>query len=687
MKKANRLEQESSPYLLQHAYNPVDWYPWGTEAFEKAKEENKPILVSIGYSTCHWCHVMERESFENESVAAFMNANFINIKVDREERPDIDSIYMEAVQLVTGGHGGWPLNCFLLPDKRPFFGGTYFPPRPVQGRPAWPQVLQNINKAFQERPHEVVGQADKLMDYLTKAEGQFVEELQDLGEGEKIISNDDLEETYYALREGFDRAEGGFGNAPKFPSTMALRYCLNYYHHSKQMEAMEQLQLSLDAMIYGGIYDQIRGGFARYTVDREWLIPHFEKMLYDNALLIGLLADSYKLTRKPLYKEAIQETTAWLEAEMLSNEGGFYSALDADSEGEEGKFYIWSKAEVNEALANFSEEDRMHYTAFYDISEEGNWEGKNILRRKQSLEGYAQAQELNQEEFQNKLKTMNAVLLKERAERIRPGCDDKIILSWNALCCTAYCKAFQALGDLHYLEVAQANMDFLLDKFNPEDNQLKHTYKDGVAKYDAFLDDYALLIEALLALYESTFELKYLEQANELMQYTLNSFLDPVDQLFYYTSEGQKDVIMRKKDMYDSAVPSGNSTIVHNLFKLGILLDQLEYREQAERSIQAMKTTIMRYPQSFGRWANAFFALANPSKEIAIVGPKFWEATRALQSFYIPQAIYCAAAVAKAEIPLLAGRGEEGKTPIYICENYSCQLPFYHIEDAVAALV
>jgi uncharacterized protein YyaL (SSP411 family) len=687
MKKANRLQHESSPYLLQHAHNPVDWYPWGDEAFEKAKSENKPILVSIGYSTCHWCHVMERESFENEGVAAFMNENFINIKVDREERPDVDSIYMEAVQMVSGGHGGWPLNCFLLPDGRPFFGGTYFPPRPVQGRPAWSQVLQNISRAYKERPHEVTAQADKLMTYLTQSEGQFISELEDLAEGEALVNADDLQETYYALREGFDRAEGGFGHAPKFPSVMALRYCLNYFHFSKQMEAMEQLQLSLDAMIYGGIYDQIRGGFARYAVDREWLIPHFEKMLYDNALLIGLLADSYKISRKPLYKETIEETTAWIEAEMLSPEGGFYTALDADSEGEEGKFYVWTKGEIAKALAAFSEEDRAHYYRYYDVSEEGNWEGKTILNRNQSLEGYCKDHQLDAEAFQQKLKEMNAALLELRAERIRPGLDDKMILAWNALTCTAYSKAFQALGDLHYLEIAEQNMSFMLEKFNPEGAQLLHTYKDNEAKYNAFLDDYALLIEALLSLYESTFKKEYLRKADELMRYAIEQFFDPVDQLFFYTAEHQKDIVLRKKDMYDSAMPSGNSTMVHNLLYLGVLMDRLEYREYAGNSIKAMKKSIMRYPQSFGRWANALFSFAQAPKEIAVVGPKFWEFTRALQSFFIPHSVYCAAASADAEYPLLAARAADGKTAIYICENYSCQLPLYQLEDAVERLI
>lgn len=508
----NRLAKESSPYLLQHAHNPVDWFPWGDEAFEKAKAEDKPILVSIGYSTCHWCHVMERESFEDETVAAFMNEYFINIKVDREERPDVDSIYMEAIQMINGGHGGWPLNCFLLPDGRPFFGGTYFPPRQAHGRASWMMVLNNIQTAYNKRRNEVLAQAEKIMSYIASSDSYFVSDLAGMAANENPFDLAYLEQTFNVLKQGFDSIDGGFGHAPKFPSVMPLLYCLNYHHYTANREAMEHLQLSLDAMIYGGIYDQIGGGFARYSVDKVWLAPHFEKMLYDNALLVSLLADSYKATGKTLYRETIEETLVWVEREMLSTEGGFYSALDADSEGVEGKFYVWSKEEVEHILG----EEAALFCQFYDLSEEGNWEETNILRRLQSFAGFAKQHGIAEAELRTKMKAGRDKLLSARAGRIRPGLDDKILLAWNALMCTAYCKAYQATSTRHYRDIAEKNMAFLLEKFSNADGSILHDYKNGKAKNNGFLDDYALLIEALLACYEISFDKKYLEKADAL---------------------------------------------------------------------------------------------------------------------------------------------------------------------------
>ncbi|HNM26462.1 MAG TPA: thioredoxin domain-containing protein, partial [Saprospiraceae bacterium] len=488
----NRLRHETSPYLLQHAGNPVNWYAWKPEALARARVENKPILVSIGYSTCHWCHVMEHESFENEDIAAFMNDNFVCIKVDREERPDVDAIYMEACQILNGS-GGWPLNCFLTPDCRPFYAGTYFPPRPAHNRPSWLQVLQHMSRVWESEREKVYEQAERLTARIRGNDEVFVQGMGPESAGEAPFPAD-LPDTIFArMRDSFDRAEGGFGGAPKFPSTMAIQYLLNYHWFTRQPEALEHALLSLDKMIQGGIYDQIGGGFARYSTDREWLAPHFEKMLYDNALLVGVLAEAYKLTKKDLYRETIEETLEYIRRDMTHPEGGFYSAEDADSEGEEGKFYVWDKAEIDQLLG----EEAALFCDFYDISESGNWEHVNILRRLRSYEAYASANDLDLADLKQRLRAGRERLFVRRAERVRPGLDDKILLGWNALMASAYAAAFTALGREEYRQAALRNLDFCLEKFaQPGGEGLFHTWKNAQAQYDAFLDDYAFLADA-----------------------------------------------------------------------------------------------------------------------------------------------------------------------------------------------
>jgi len=681
MKHTNRLSQETSPYLLQHAHNPVDWYPWGDEAFEKAKLENKPVLVSIGYSTCHWCHVMERESFENEEVAAFMNEHFVNIKIDREERPDVDSIYMEAVQMISGGQGGWPLNCFLLPDRRPFYGGTYFPPRQAHGRSSWLMVLNNIRNAFSKRPEEVKAQADKLMNYISDADNYF---LSSINQNENQLTISDIESCFSALSNNFDTTSGGFGHAPKFPSTMALRFCLNHYHFGNNNDALQHLQLSLDAMIYGGIYDQLGGGFSRYTVDKEWLVPHFEKMLYDNALLVGLLSDTYKITKKALYKETVEETLEWLVKEMSSAEGAFYSALDADSEGIEGKFYVWTKSDIDTIL----QEEAPLFCEFYDVSADGNWEHSNILNRPQSFAGFCAKKGLDEEAFKIMMKNCRAKLMDEREKRIRPGLDDKILLAWNALMCTACCKAYEAFGLEKYKELALSNIAFLCAKFIKTDGTVLHDYKNGSAKTGGFLDDYAYLIEALIAVYEICFDKKYLKTALMLTELVIEEFYDPTDSLFFYSSKNQKDLIIRKKDLYDNAMPSGNSTMTGNLRNLGLLFNRPDFLEISYKSLQTMKKSIQKYPQSFALWANHFFSHCYPVKEIAICGPKYLEFALELKQFYLPFSVFAASIAADSEIALLEERNPKNElTEIYVCSNYSCQLPCNNIEGALVLLI
>lgn len=666
----NRLQHETSPYLLQHAHNPVDWYPWGEEALTRAKQEDKPIIISIGYSTCHWCHVMERESFEDPAVANYMNEHFINIKVDREERPDLDQIYMEACQAMTGG-GGWPLNCFLTPDGRPFYAGTYFPPKPVQNRPSWPQMLQGMAQAFHHKRDVVENQADRLIDAIRRADVLFVKEgVLEEGLPQTSFTPAFAEELYLGLRRKFDTIEGGFGGAPKFPGAMNLQYLLAYYYQSGEKVALDHVCFSLDKMIGGGIYDQLGGGFARYATDKAWLVPHFEKMLYDNALLVQVLADVYKLTGKEHYKLALEETLAFVEREMTSAEGGFYAALDADSEGEEGKFYVWSYEELRVALGN----DFSWFAERFGVSEGGNWEGTNILW----LPGGVADSGVDQD----KLRRIKDHLLAVRAKRIRPGLDDKILLAWNALMNKAYSKAYEALQHEPYKAVAIRNMEFLLRRFKKaETGGLFHTYKEGDAKYEAFLDDYAFLIESLISLYEISFNSQYLDKASEITDFVLGNFLDSQHNLFYFTPDKQGDLPIRRKEFYDNATPSGNAVMADNLFRLGRFLDNGSYVKQSELMLLRMQESIGKYPTTFSRWAQASLNWIYPFKEIAVVGPEFASLSTEILGEYIPNKILMASAVELNNYPLLRARGTGDDTNIFVCQNYSCRLPVKSLKE------
>lgn len=676
----NRLQYETSPYLLQHAHNPVHWYAWKPEAFEKAKKENKPILVSIGYSTCHWCHVMERESFENEEVAAYMNEHFVNIKVDREERPDVDQIYMEACQIISGS-GGWPLNCFLLPDGRPFFAGTYYPPQAAYNRPSWSQVLQNLSNAFHNRRDTVESQANRLVEVIQNSDTSLVGNQIEGLDRQQIFTPVLLQNIFHTLKSRFDTENGGFGNAPKFPGTMALEYLLNYYHFFKDESARQHVELSLDKMIMGGIYDQIGGGFARYSVDAKWLVPHFEKMLYDNALLISLLSEAYKLTKKELYKETIEETLEFIEREMTSEEGGFYSALDADSEGEEGKFYVWQQDEIEASLGDFAS----IFTQYYNVWKNGNWEGKNILNRTKHLKEFVHFVNIeNVEAFKEQLKGAKKQLLELREKRIRPGLDDKILLGWNALQCSAYAKAYTALGNENYKKIAEENLKFLLSKFLKKDGiSLYHTYKEGKAQYDAFLDDYAFLIEAILDVYEITFDSAFIKQAERYTEFVLENFLDSDAKLFYFTSSNQKDLIVRRKDLYDSATPSGNSMMVRNLQRLGIFLGKEAYKELATNMLLNLKDSIEKYPSSFGRWSVGLINEVYQMNEIAVIGKDAMALATAINSKFIPNKTIMAVEESNDEYPLLKGKIAKEDTHIYICRNYACQKPVKTIEEFI----
>ncbi|MCS7035536.1 MAG: thioredoxin domain-containing protein [Saprospiraceae bacterium] len=687
----NRLQYESSPYLQQHAHNPVDWYAWKPEAFERARRENKPILVSIGYSTCHWCHVMERESFENPDVAAFMNEHFVNIKVDREERPDVDAIYMEACQIMTGG-GGWPLNCFLTPEGKPFYAGTYFPPRPAYNRPSWLQLLQHMANAWETKREAVYEQANRLMTYLERSDNVFLEPLPSELARPPLPVQAALENAYYVMRDHFDRVEGGFGGAPKFPSSMALHFLLYYHRLTGNTEALEHALFSLDKMICGGIYDQLGGGFARYATDRAWLVPHFEKMLYDNALLVSVLADACRLLldtdnahaqqRRRCYEETIAETLEFVRREMTHPGGAFFSALDADSEGQEGKFYVWDKAEIEEVLGS----DAELFCALYGVSEQGNWEETNILWRAIPIDDYARQHGLDAEALRQQVAQWRRRLFERRSQRIRPGLDDKILLGWNALMASAYAHAHTALGRDDYRDTAVRNVDFLLQHFINENGRLLHSWKDGRAQYAAVLEDYAFFIAALLDVWHITFEQRYLDFAQGLTEQVYTYYYDAQTNLFYYTAADQADVILRKKDLYDNATPSGNSTMAHNLQRLGILLDRGDWREHAEQMVEKMRPAVERYPLSFERWALALLLLARPRPEVAVVGRGALSMAQELQRHFTWNAVVAAAEHPDDNNPLLRGKAPGEHTLYYVCRNYACQRPVSTLEEALMLL-
>lgn len=671
----NRLAQESSPYLLQHAQNPVDWYPWGEEALNRAIAEDKPILVSIGYAACHWCHVMERESFENEATAQLMNQYFINIKIDREERPDLDHLYMDAVQAMTGS-GGWPLNVFLTPDKKPFFGGTYFPPVKAFNRASWTEVLEGIHKGYLERREEIETQANHLTQHLQSSNlfGFQNKEKQDLP-GDQVLAT--ITENLLAQA---DTDWGGFGKAPKFPQTFSIQFLLRQYHFYQDQAALNQALLSLDKMIHGGIYDQLGGGFARYSTDTQWLAPHFEKMLYDNALLISVLSEAFQITKDQRYANCIDQTIGFLEREMLDKKGGFYSALDADSEGVEGKFYTWYKTEIDDLLGK----DAAVFCQFYQVEEQGNWEHVNILWIKDPAATFALAQGMDPWEFQALLEKCSQILMEARDQRIRPGLDDKILLGWNALLNTAYSKAFAALGRESYRQQAINQMDFLEKAFRVSDGSWHHTYKNGVAKLPAFLDDYAYLIQAYIQLQEITGNSNYLVKAKAITDWVCTHFSEEETGFFYFTHQDQQDILVRKKEVYDGATPSGNAVMCANLLYLSLVFDLPEWRERAMAMMSALDGAIVKYPGSFGVWAGQLQLQTKGVVELAITGKK-WETkvSQVLQAF-IPNKIIQWGETNSAFFPLLGGRESNEDAVFYICKDYSCKSPIFNIADFLA---
>lgn len=694
-KHTNSLINETSPYLLQHAHNPVNWYPWSEEALNKARQEAKPILVSIGYAACHWCHVMERESFEDETTAQFMNEHFINIKIDREERPDLDHIYMDAVQAMTGS-GGWPLNVFLTPDTKPFYGGTYFPPVRAFNRASWTEVLMGVAEAFKEKRGEIESQANNLTDHLVQS-NNFGLHLP--GETDTVFSMTNAATIMENCMKAADKEWGGFGRAPKFPQSFTIRYLLRYFYVKKNenahqgmdeaKQAVDQALLSLDKMIEGGIYDQLGGGFARYSTDVEWLAPHFEKMLYDNALLVDVLSEAYQLTGKPRYAEVIRETMGFVKRELMHPQKAFYAALDADSEGVEGKFYVWQRDEVEQLLGK----DAAVFCSYYDITEKGNWQepgessSRNILRVKTSWKEFATQHKLSDDELKEVLETGKNILLAHRNKRQRPALDDKIILGWNALMNTACCKAFAATGEEEYRQLAIANMEFIWKNLaGNEQGEFYHTWKNGQAKHPAFLDDYAFLADALLHLQEITGDVSWLMKATQVTEYAIQHFSEEGTGFFFYTRENQPDIIVRKKEVYDGAQPSGNAVMAVNLYRLGILLDKPDWKERSDRMVSALGQAIVSYPTSFGYWAALLLERTAGTVELAIVGEEPSKIHRQLLRFFIPHRVLMVSSDGDSPFPLLTGKQVAGPAEIFVCKDFACLQPVTSAE-AVMSLI
>ena len=654
----NRLQQETSPYLLQHAQNPVDWFAWGEEALQKAKTENKPILVSIGYSACHWCHVMEHECFEKDEVAEVMNAFFVNIKIDREERPDIDAIYMDAVQAM-GVQGGWPLNVFLMPDGKPFYGGTYFP------KENWVQLLKSVNNGFVNHREELQKSAEGFTENMLFKES----EKYGLSFENQVFTKEDLDKMYQKLANTFDEDWGGFERSPKFPMPSIWQFLMRYSHVKQDEKAINHLTLTLNKMAIGGIYDQLGGGFARYSVDGEWFCPHFEKMLYDNGQLVSLYSEAYTYTKNQLYKETVYETINWLKREMTSIEGGFYSALDADSEGVEGKFYVWTKSEIEEVLGEDSEE----FCKIYQVTEHGNWEhGVNILWKNETI--------LNSNQSQNIQK-----LLQKRTGRIRPGLDDKILCSWNGLMLNGLVDAYRAFGEEDFLNLALRNAHFIKDNFL-KDSVLSHSYKNGETKIQGFLEDYATVIEAYLNLYQATFDENWLYLSEKLALYVFQNFWDEDDQLFFFTDKDAENLIVRKKEIFDNVIPASNSIMARNYYTLGLILDRQDFIDLSKLMLAKMKDLLIKNVDYLTNWACLATQMVSPTAEIAIVGKNYLKSREELDSRYYPNKIL-SATVSESQLPLLENRkAKTDETLIYVCYNKTCQLPVKSVDEAFEML-
>jgi uncharacterized protein YyaL (SSP411 family) len=718
-KYTNHLINESSPYLLLHAHNPVDWYPWGREALEKAKKENKLLIISIGYAACHWCHVMEEESFSNEEVAEVMNKHFVSIKVDREERPDIDQVYMDAAQLLTG-QGGWPLNAVALPDGRPIFAGTYYP------RHQWVQILEKIHQLYSANPQQIEQQAGNLTNGIRTASAG------DFNPGEPGFDPQAADQIVDNWKNIIDFEWGGERRAPKFPLPIGYRFLLTYHYLTQNnadkqalgKKALEAVKVTLDRMAMGGIYDQAGGGFARYSTDAFWKVPHFEKMLYDNGQLVSLYSYAYQLTKDSLYKTVVYETLEFVERELTSpqvpNGGrGFYSSLDADAEGEEGKFYIWTKSEIQNLLGK----DAQLIIDYYNITDSGNWEkGRNILFRTKPDEVFAAEKKITVQQLQEQVAKAKKQLLAARSQRFRPALDDKILTAWNALMLTGYVDAYRVFDDKKFLERALENAGFILNNMLSDNGRLNRNYKEGKSSINAFLDDYAFTIQAFISLYQATFDEKWLSCAEKLLKYTLEHFFDPKSGMFYYTSDQDPGLIARKMEIPDNVIPASNSQMAVNLYLLGEYfyqegvgdpnpftvrqtpffrsfiskvcqknkvsenISKKEYIKKSKQMLNNVKVDMVRNGPYYANWALLLTYFIHPIVEVAIVGDE-WEARRKeLDQNYLPHMLLTGGKT-EGTLPLLAGKLIQGQTTIFVCKNKACQLPSTNVQEALKQLV
>lgn len=665
----NLLSTETSPYLLQHAHNPVNWRPWGEKAFEAARAGNKLVLVSIGYSTCHWCHVMERESFEDEEVARVMNEHFVCIKVDREERPDIDQVYMTAVQLMTG-HGGWPLNCFTLPDGRPVYGGTYF------HREQWLHVLQQLQHTWQQEPDKVAGYADRLHAGIEQAE------LVELNAGPQEFTRKDVQRMANGLEKHFDTTWGGPDRAPKFPMPCNYAFLLRYAATTGNKRVARQVRLTLDKMAQGGIFDQIGGGFARYSTDLQWKVPHFEKMLYDNAQLISLYSKAFSHFGEEEYRGTVQRTLAWARREMRAPEGGWYSALDADTEGQEGLFYLWNEDQI----AQHAGPDADFTMVYYNVDGAGYWEnGESILLRTRPDEAMAKELDLDLSELKAKREAIDARLLAAREERARPSLDDKVLTSWNAMMVTALCDAHDAFGGPENLQEAEQTMRLLLGVCRREDGGLWHSYTKGTTAVNGYLEEYSFMLEALAALYQCTFNEEWLKHAENLTDHAIEHFLDRPSGMFMFTSKLDPPLIARKMEVADNVIPSSNSSMAKALFLLGHLLGNERYLAISRQQLHNVMPMMADYPGGYANWALLLMDHAYPWYEVAITGPKAMDLRRGFGTHYIPGRLFVGT-TGTSTLPLLEDKASTGETTIHVCENNVCGLPVTTVEEAVAQM-
>jgi uncharacterized protein YyaL (SSP411 family) len=661
----NELINETSPYLLQHAHNPVNWYPWGDEAQSKARKENKLMIISIGYSACHWCHVMEHESFEDTAVAQIMNQFYVSIKVDREERPDVDQVYMDAAYLLTG-RGGWPLNVITLPDGRPVYAGTYFP------KDDWIKVLNYFSDLFIKQPELFDQEADKLLNALRQ------QRIPGVNDADTLFSQDDINNAFGNAVSKIDFTNGGTMGAPKFPLPNIYEFLLSYYYHSKEPRALEAVTSLLDNMAGAGIYDQLGGGFARYSTDDIWKVPHFEKMLYDNGQLVSLYSNAYKVTQDENYKQVVYQTLDFILRDMKDKSGGFYSAYDADSEGEEGKFYVWSKDEI----INLLSEDGQLFCDYYTVTEEGNWEeGKNILFETDNVNGILEEYKIDKNTLDKRISKSKEILFKEREKRIKPGLDDKILTSWNALMLKGFSDAYNAFGEEKFLDAAINNAQFISSEMMDEDGRLYRNFKDGARSINGFLDDYSFTIEAFIALYESTFDETWLYKAKTLTNYVIKHFKDDSSGFFYYTSDLDDSLITRKMELSDNVIPASNSSLAKGLFMLGNYFYNKKYKDLSRNMLGKMKSNFLANPLYHSNWGILMNEFVYPYYEVAIVGDDFSTKRIEFLKKFHPN-ILLLGGKDEGTLELLQQKLVQGKTIIYVCEDKNCKLPVDNVKEA-----